>query len=256
MSERIDIVMVVYYRLEITLKSIMELWERTKTPFRLLVVDNSPRNTTIQNVLIDFYREGKIQKLILLGENYGLERARNLLLPMLEGRFCIFMDNDIMPQNSDPDWLKQLIRLFECHPDYGAIALRPQAMVASGNPFKEADKMKNTEKSKDFEVVPYTAAGYCRISLTEDIKKMSGWRNTFVNNGLGHEENFIKDYMKSIGKKTGYARDLRCWHFFSQSNWGYPEGITAGHREIWPMPKDVDFDWVTCIPYKPPIYGV
>ena len=252
-----DIVMVTYHRVEITLKTIIELWERTRTPFRLLVVDNSPSNSDIQNVLIDFYREGKIHKLILLNENYGLERARNLLLPLIESKYCIFMDSDIMPQNSDPDWLSQLIELFEDHPEYGAIALRPQAMVASGNPFREYDKMRDAEKSKEFEVVPFTAAGYCRISLTEDIKKMGGWRNEFINGGLGHEENYLRDKMKELGKKVGYARDLRCWHFFGdQGTWGYHKDLFAGHRDIWPRPKDVPFDWDSCIAIKPPIYGV
>lgn len=246
MKEPVDILMTTYYRLKITLKIIFELWERTRTPFRLLVVDNGSQDG-LQNVLMDFFREGKIHHLILLSENLGLEHARNLLLPLIKSKYVVFTDSDIMPQNSDPDWLEQLIALFERHPEYGGIALRPQAMVASGNPFK---------KDLNSEVIGFSAAGYCRISLTEDIKKMGGWRNEFVNNGLGHEENYLKDYMKEINKKVGYSRDIRCWHFFGNGQWGYHKDLFAGHRDIWPRPKDVPFDWDTCIAYKPPIYGV
>ena len=256
MEEPIDVLMTTFYRVEITIKTIFELQERTRTPFRLLVVDNGSQDG-LQNVLADFFREGKIHHLILLSENLGLEHARNLLLPLVKSKYVVFTDSDIMPQNSDPDWLSQLIELFERHPEYGAIALRPQAMVASGNPFREYDKMKDTEKSKEFEVVPFTAAGYCRISLAEDIKKMGGWRNEFVNKGLGHEENYLKDQMKAMDKKVGYSRDIRCWHFFGDhGTWGYHKDLFAGHRDIWPRPKDVPFDWETCKALTPPIYGV
>ena len=234
----IDVRMTTFYRVEITIKVIFELWERTKTPFRLFVVDNNSQDG-LQNVLMDFYREGKIHHLILLKENLGLERARNLLLPLVESKYVIFNDNDVMPQNSDPDWLTQLIKLFERNPEYGAIALRPQVLIGSGDIFT----------GKVEEVVGFPAAGYCRISLADDIRKIGGWRNEFVNKGLGHEEHYLKDKMKELGKHVGYAKDIFSYHFFSNNkNWGYPDGIIAGHRDIWPRPVDAPFDWDTCKP--------
>ncbi|KKK62076.1 hypothetical protein LCGC14_3007960, partial [marine sediment metagenome] len=36
--------------------------------------------------------------------------------------------------------------------------------------------------------------------------------------------------------------------FGNDGRWGYPEGVMAGHRDIWPRPKDIPFDWKTCTP--------
>jgi len=236
--EPIDILMTTYLRREITEKVILELHKRTKRPYRLLVIDNGSWDGT-RDMLKNLYPE-YIDVLFLLDNNLGLERARNFLLPLMQSKYVIFSDNDIMPQDSDPDWLTQLINLFERRKDeYGAIALRPQVMVGSGNVFEKCDD----------EILGFPAAGYLRISEKEDILKMGGWRNDFVNNGLGHEENYMKDKFKEVlNKKVGYAKDIRAWHFFSDGNWGYPDGVTAGHRPIWPMPKDNNFDWQTCIP--------
>ena len=236
--ETIDVVMTTYLRKDITENVIKELRRRTRYPIRLLVIDNGSWDG-LPFALDNMHREGLIDVLHLLGENLGLERARNLLIPMVQSKYVIFTDSDIMPQESDLDWLTQLIEVFERNPEYGGIALRPQIMVGSGDVFGKNEN----------EIVDFPAAGYCRISLTEDIRNMGGWRNEFVNGGLGREEHYLSEQMKKINKKCGYIRSIRAWHFFGDNKWwGYPDGEYAGHRDMWPRPVDVPFDWKTCIP--------
>ena len=55
--------------------------------------------------------------------------------------------------------------------------------------------------------------------------------------------------MQRDGFKTGYARDVRCYHLFGKENWGYDKGVPHYHiPRDFGNPQDVKFDPLTCKP--------
>lgn len=227
----IDIVMVTYNRLEFTLKAISHIKERTKTPYRLIVVDNNSTDGSVK-YLVKLKQEGVIGHLILLEENYGIHMAKNYGLALVRSHpYYIDTDNDLLCQDTDPDWIAQLTALMDKNPDYGAISCRPQVLVGRSN--KEFDEAG--------EVVEFShVGGHLRIMRTDAVRQVEGWEKTWEAN-RNHEDHYIASQLHSIGLKVGYARDVRCWHMFGE-NWGY-KNIPAekhGHRPVWPPPEHFD----------------
>jgi len=242
-----DIAITTFQRKFFTKFTIDGIVERTKTPYRILVFDNGSTDGTVE-MLKEYKEKGIISELILSEKNIGLEPAKNKLLELVKSEYFVSTDNDIIPQNSNPDWLQQLLTLIKENPEYAAIACRMQIMVGTGNIFDEKTPIKE---------FPHPGGSF-RIMKTDLVRKVGGWRNEFLN-GRGSEERCICGKLKKEGYKTGYAQFIRCYHLFA-INWGYgdmkPE--EHGHNPIWPpserydrrvdfntlIPKDNgDFDW-------------
>lgn len=188
--------------------------------FRLIVVDNGSDETTF---LENMHSDGMIDELILNDSNRGLEPARNQALAKVRGEFFVCADNDCLPQ---PEWLGELAKLMLDNPSYGAIALRTQVMIGTGNIFEE-----------DEEIVEFPhPGGSFRMMPTDLVRKVGGWRNV---PGRGAEERYICGKIHEQGYKTGFASYIRCLHLFGDQEtdrWGYDKNWKpedTGHSDIW-----------------------
>lgn len=219
----IDIVMTTWGRESITLMALSALFENTDFPFRLIIMDNGsdPYASHLYENAADVYHR--------FDENMGLEYAKNYAMRFVESKEFISTDNDILvPKRSGTDWLGKLYFLFLDNPDYGAIALRPQILVGTGDIFGN-----NPPQIKEFSHVP----GYMRIMNTEMVNKLGAWSDKRPLRG--HEEYWISEKIKAEGKKVGWASYINCYHLFGESNWGY-KNMTAeetGHNLVQ-LPKD------------------
>ena len=227
----ISIVMVTYNRMQFTSDAIKYLEERTKTPYRLIVVDNCSTDGT-QDMLYKLKQDKLIHHLILLEENYGIHMAKNYGLALVRSEpYYIDTDNDLLCAKLEPDWISKLVDLMDRYPKFGAIACRPQVLVGrGGNEFDVPD-----------EVVKFNHIGaHLRIMRTEIVQKVGGWEKNWTAN-RNHEDTFISTALQNVGYQVGYAKDVRCWHVF-QPNWGYkdipPE--KHGHRPMWPPSEHWD----------------
>jgi glycosyltransferase involved in cell wall biosynthesis len=228
---KIDIVLVTYNRIDFTRKAISYLVGRTKTPYRLIVVDNNSVDGT-QKMLLEFKEQGFVHHLILLEENYGIHMAKNYGLNLVRSEpYYIDTDNDLLCADLRPDWITQLKELMDKLPDYGAIACRPQVLVGrGGNEFDEITAV------KEFNHV----GAHLRIMRTKVVREVGGWEKTWSAN-RNHEDSFIATALQNKGYKVGYAKNVRCWHMFGV-NWGYqqiPVNV-HGHREMWPPSEHWD----------------
>lgn len=229
---RIDIVMVTYNRKEFTDKSITYLKERTRTPYRLIVVDNNSNDGT-QEMLFKMKQEGLIHHLILLEENYGIHMAKNYGLALVRSTpYYIDTDNDILCADLEPDdWIQRLVNLMDKYPKFGAITCRPQVLVGrGGNEFDVPE-----------EVVKFNHTGaHLRIMRTEIVRQVGGWEKNWTAN-RNHEDSFIAARLAEAGYDVGYARDVRVFHLFGV-NWGYKDIPieTHGHRAMWPPSEHWD----------------
>ena len=229
--EAIDIVMVSYLRFEFTRQCLEYLKDRTRTPYRLILVDNGS-GSEIQGKLNELYRQGFINHLVLLEENYGIHAGKNIGLSMVHSYpYYIDTDNDIFVPDLEPDWLAQVVDLMNKNLQYGAIGLQPQIMVGHGGVPEDSPEVFETNH----------IGAYMRIHRTELVKKVGGWKNVF-DSKRNDEEKTIAAKIHNEGLKIGITKDIRCWHSFGK-NWGYPEELIPeghGHREIWPPSEHYD----------------
>lgn len=224
----IDIVMTTFNRWEFTEQVLEHISKRTKTPYRLIIVDNASTDTTPYE-LFDRKKVGRIHDLVLLENNYGIHAAKNIGLSIVRSEpYYIDTDNDLLCAKLEPDWISRLISLMDKNPKYGAIACRPQVLVGSGE--------KSFENAS--EVVKFGhVGGHLRIMRTQAVREVGGWEKVW-DAKRNHEDVYIAGELEKIGYDVGYARDVRCWHIFGE-NWGYEEIPIEehGHREMWPPPE-------------------
>jgi len=230
--EPIDIVCVTMIRIDFTRTFIRYLKERTTTPYRLIVVDNNSTDGT-QPFLLDMKEQGYVQHLILLEENYGIHMAKNYGLALVRpSKYYIDTDNDLLCPKVEPDWIQQLITLMDKYPKFGAISCRPQVLIGRGG----------HEFDGSEEVVKFNHLGaHLRIMRTDAVRQVGGWEKTWSAN-RNHEDKYISELLKNIGYDVGYAKNIRCWHQFGTSNWGYKDIPMEkhGHNAMWPLPEHWD----------------
>lgn len=220
-----DLVTITYFRRELTEKCLEHLFSRTKSPYRLTVIDNGSNDGT-QDLLVSYYFQNKIDNLILLDRNYGLEYARNTALRHLHSQYCVFFDNDLLVPDLEPDWLNRQIALMEKYPQFGCVALRPQVAVGARNDLWDTSD----------EIVENNHVGATFMMFKTQLLKEIKWDDTFTNRVADWR---LGDILKEKGLKMGWAKNIRCWHIFGK-NWSYPQGVEHFHREIWPPPEFYD----------------
>jgi len=228
-----DILITTYFRKDFTGKVLDHIIGRTKLPVQFIIVDNGSKDGTRE--MLEEYQKiypSLFKKVIFLDKNIGLQAAKNIGMEFVEGKYFVNTDNDCLCPQLDPDWLAQLIELMGDNPDYAAISLRPQVLVGVGPIFRGAGVV----------VANNVAGGSFRIMLTEAVRKVGQWHDSFENR---NEEWHICNALRRAGYKVGYARDLFCYHMFG-SEWGYPQGIEHYHapeRNIYS--KDEAYDPIT-----------
>ena len=225
---KIDIVVTTWQREWMTKACIEAIKRNTKTPYRLILIDNGS-DLDAQ----DFYLKNT-DIYVKLDKNYGLEHVKHLGMSFVDSELFVSTDNDILVYDyGENDWLSRLVELMNTHPDYGAIACRPQVLVA--------DTMKHFET--DDEIVEFPRIpGYVRIMRTAWVNEVGAWKDKRPLRG--HEEIWISEKFRERGWKVGWANDVKCWHLFGKEDtdeWGYPKGWKPedhGHNPVWPIPKN------------------
>ena len=221
----IDIVMVTWKRENITYKMLEALKRNTQTPYRLIMIDNG----SLPWEAAEYMKEADIY--VKLDKNVGLEHAKWIGMSFVESEYFISTDNDILPYAYSPiDWLGGLKLLMDNNPEYGAIALRPQVLVGTGNIFQGHEE----DDILEFSHVP----GYLRIMRTDLTLKAGAWNDKRPLRG--HEEYWISEKFKEMGYKVGWSPKIRCWHLFGEKDWGY-YGMKVeehGHTPVSGLPHD------------------
>lgn len=232
MIEPIDIFITTFNRREMTEKCLTYFNNRTRTLFRLFVIDNGSTDNTV-DILKRFESKGTIFHRVKMSKNVGIHAAWNLTLGLVSSEYMITADNDLYVPDVEPCWLEQLQRLIKDNPQYGAIALQPHTFLGARAPDPHPSGV--------------SEVGHCgavfRIMKTELVKKAGGWEHTF-DSKRNTEEKVICSRLQTLGYKVGYASHLKCYHDFGMDdNWGYKKihPHQHGHRipgkEIWPTPN-------------------
>ena len=215
----IDIFILTYERQEFARKCIQYLKERTRSSYRLFVIDNGGNSELAKDPNVFLY--------VGLSANVGVHAAWNIALSMAESEFFITCDPDVLCPDLDPDWLSQLEKFMVERPDYGAISLHPHVFIGAAG----------IDPNEPADVVERNMCGaVLRMMRTEDVRKAGGWEHK-IEAGRNHEERTICSRLQAIGKKVGICSRLRAYHMFG-TNWGYPETFTPEMQKHNPELKD------------------
>jgi hypothetical protein len=245
--EPVNIILVTFNRSVFLEKTIKAIYERTKYPYKLWVIDNASTDET-PHLLKKMKLHGFIFDYISLpkngGEASGLTEGFNYIKKSKGGvsKYIVCTQDDLIPPSLQPCWLERLVHLAEKYPDYGGIALRIQ-------------RIRHREVDEQNELIPSSSGlpAVFRISRSEDIELMGNFGSALHWEGVSFS---VK--MKSIKKPLlAMATHLYCDHIgFMPQNRGFVEGFTNYHTysperdkqgEDQPYP---DIDPITNIPIK------
>ncbi|NLM36963.1 MAG: glycosyltransferase family 2 protein [Firmicutes bacterium] len=128
---QVDLVLVTYESRHFLPVFFQSLWGFTKTPFRLLVIDNNSKDQTkdyLQAMRKDPFF-GAQMRLVFNPANLGVAKAWNQAVRMTSGRYLVFLNPDLM---FTKDWLSKLMKYAARHKKamvVGAKILNPDGTI-------------------------------------------------------------------------------------------------------------------------------
>ena len=201
----IDIVQTTWNRAELLKKSLDGFFERTKTPYRFIIVDNGSTDWTIP-YLKGLLEERKISVLVKDGKKRSIAGAFSKGFEYVRSDYFITTNDDIIPPDLEPDWIQQLISLMEKYPEHGGIDCRIQ----------EIPNVNWANEHPDLSYPRKSLGGYLRIQRKSDVEEMGGFGDR-----TWDDIEFFKR-MTSIGKKCAYAKHIWANHLgYTVENKGY-----------------------------------
>lgn len=212
----VNIFLTCYERQEFAQECVKYIKERTKTPYRLTVIDNGGNE----------WAKDQVDRYVPLWTNTGIHFAWNTALSMAEGEYFITSDPDLLVPDLGggtvvddetysltvaPDWLAQMTELMDERPDYGAISMHPHILIgAAGFDPNDPEEVKEVDH----------CGAVLRIMRTEAVKQAGGWEFT-TRPQRNHEEKHICSRLREKGWKSGRTTRIRAYHLFGKDNWGY-----------------------------------
>ena len=245
MLQPIDIFICSYLRDQYTEETIRYLRERTRSPYRLWLLDNGGNERLRDKV--DFY--------IGFKENIGIHPIWQIASGLAESEYFITTDNDIFVPDLDPgsflphetatedailigadnfqyhgDWLERMIRFMDERPEYGAISLHPHVFIGIAG--------EDPNDPEDVKEAPMVGA-VMRIMRRDAVRKAGGWERV-IRASRNHEERTISSRLQTAGYKVGRTVRIRAYHPFGgeKGNWGYPLEVTPEMQGHNPELKD------------------
>ena len=223
-------------------RSVRAIYERTKYPYRLFVVDSNSQTDDTKHLMKHLKKLGLIFEHIFCEENDGLPQALNKAFPHMESELFVTTQDDILPPDLDPCWLERLVNLMNKYPDYGAICMRIQRTCRL-----------DIDEDKDLIDTIKSVPSVFRMQRKSDIEKLG---KPFGR--LHHwESQSFANIMKSAKKKCAMATHLYADHLgYMINNKGYREGFNdyltySKERVIQGEDKPYpEIDPVTNIPTK------
>lgn len=205
MTEPISIIQTTWNRIGLLKKSLNSFFERTKTPYRFIIIDNNSTDGTI-DYLKKLKKDGKIDIMISDGINRTIAGAFSKGFEYVKSEYFITTNDDIRPPDIKPDWLQRLLTLIKKYPDHGGIDCRVQHI-----PFVKWDN-----DHPDLSYPRKSLGGYLRIQKKSDVEKMGGFGDR-----TWDDIEFFKR-MTGINKKCAYAKNVWADHMgYMLPNKGY-----------------------------------
>ena len=98
---------------------IESILSQTYTDFEFLILNDSPQNTEIENIVLEYAANDKRVKYIKNDVNMGISASRNKLLRASRGEYIAIFDHDDI---SVPTRLEQEVAFLDSHPWVGVVS--------------------------------------------------------------------------------------------------------------------------------------
>ena len=117
-----DIVVTTRNRLDGLRRTLSYIYERTRSPYRLHVLDDASSEGNV-DYLMEEFKAGRVHHLLLHGERVGAMAQLNMGTWMAVSDPIVFVDDDILCPDVEPDWLARGLRAMDERPRLGLLAL-------------------------------------------------------------------------------------------------------------------------------------
>ncbi len=201
-GQQVSLTMVTFNRWNLTQQSLSSIFEHTHLPYILTVVDNGSWDETREN-LQELRRSGKINRLILLPENRGIDMGKNFGLRATQGQaswYCC-IDNDI---RVSPYWLSYLCYTSTL-PRLGIIGCNVQGFGTPGGPSWFTPTHWKTVKGVVLDNCPNPGGIYVISATTFEKLGFFVERGLY---GLGDSQYYSREFQH--GLRSVYVRNVDC----------------------------------------------
>lgn len=209
---RIDIVITTYNRREILDRAVRYVIGRTRSPYRIIVVDDGSTDRTPE-YLEGMQRQGAIDVAIRNGENCGPHWALHAGFLRTTSDPLVCMGDDILvPDLEGPDWLARLRAAMLDHPQVGILDLNnPSANL------KRDSRVRLKTIRGGIQVCRFVG-GACVMVRREIMEKQGAIREWRDDRGQARGP-WRKRCLDATADRwqIGYLRDVYCQHLGRES---------------------------------------
>ncbi len=190
--------MVTYNRLELTKRTLENLYANTKFPFNLVIVDNHSEDGTIEFLKELPYTDNlKEFRYKLNDENKGIAIGRNQTLKLandLGTDWYVTIDNDVLVPDG---WLTESVKILKANTKYGMIGVNME-----GKRYRDVQ-----DGGCEFQCKPQGNLGTACIVFPKSLHKMLGFFNTEYEK-YAHEDADFGMRARSVGYQLGYINEM------------------------------------------------
>ena len=213
--DAINIYMTTFHREEFTHEAVGLIHERTNPgTFRLHIFDNNS-GPDMRAFLINLLNYGFITSLHLDSRNTGCLYNKGIFHMMTESdqKYYVVTDNDIYPPKLSPDWLSQMIKIMDAHPDLAFLTPQCPPQGLSEPDMKEV---------KD-DIVYCKAVG----NILKLVRRKAFPLDSFMPLlGVFGDDGLVCDLVRARNYESAFCRNIFAFHAGQCENWGYD------HKEL------------------------
>lgn len=192
---KVSVLTPIYNTNPVHLREMIEsILSQTFTDFEFLILNDSPDNQEIENIVFEYVKNDKRIKYYKNERNLGITPSRNKLLKLATGEYLAIFDHDDI---SLPTRLEQEVAYLDAHPYVGVVSGWLQYFGDTD------DVLKNPEKDTDIKMM---LCDNCQVAHTAAMIRKS----VLVDNNIEYEEFYspAEDYRL-------WARLMDVTHFYN-----------------------------------------
>jgi GT2 family glycosyltransferase len=224
----VSIIVPIYNKIEFTMQMLSGLFENTKTPYEIIIIDNNSVDAS-EKVIKEFFKskpEGVEGVYIKNPQNQGYSIANNQGARVAKGEMLCFLNNDTIPLKG---WLEGLVGAHKAHKAgiTGAKLIIPgQGIIQhAGIDFDEFKypvhinyglqrDAKEVSEDKEYKAV----TGACLLVDKKNFLNMGGFDEGYW---LGWEDIDLCNRFRKAGYHIWYASKSELYHYESMSEGRY-----------------------------------
>jgi GT2 family glycosyltransferase/Flp pilus assembly protein TadD/glycosyltransferase involved in cell wall biosynthesis len=242
----VSMVILTCNQLEYTRKCLDSIFEHTKAPFELIIVDNGSTDGTVEFLESEILKNGDDAriKIIKNNENKGFAGGNNQGMAAASGDYILLMNNDVVVT---PGWLERMLSCAEKRPEIGIVG--PRSNYVSGPQLVEevdydTQTLKGLAEFSNKFAAGHAAqvqqvlrvVGFCMLIKRAVIDKIGAMDDRY---GLGNFEDDDFSLRAAIaGFQSWIARDCFVHHFGHRTFIGEKVDLNKSLHKNWGVFKE------------------